>query len=750
MPSFCFLLLLQVSAVVLPEGIAPDALTLPHFPDRLHAFVWRNWQLVPPERMADTVGATPEQILDLGRSMGLDGPPTITEAQWRRSYISVIRRNWHLLPYDQLLTLLDWTAEEMAYTLREDDFLFVKLGNLKPRCEPLLYAEPDEAAKERAAQINRLVQETFPNGVAVPEEPLFHFVDELSEMPQDQQPGSNSNSAFDPRYCYSYFALYGDPFLNPETNPYPDGYLARLKQSGVNGVWLQGVLHKVVPFPWEPALSEQHEQRLENLRALVARLRAHGLGLYLYLNEPRSMPLAFFDAHHELRGVTEGDYAALCTSVPEVQQYLRASVAELCRAVPGLAGFFTITASENLTNCWSHHNGGACPRCGKRTPAAVITEVNALIRQGMHDAEHAGELIAWDWGWRDEWAVEAIDAFPRDVGFMSVSEWSIPIQRGGIDSVVGEYSISTIGPGPRATRHWAAARERGMKTLAKIQAGNTWEIAAVPYIPALFNVAEHAARLTEANVDGLMLGWTLGGYPSPNLEAVNETARGGSVEAVLQRVAERRYGAQASAVLRAWRIFSDAFSEYPYHGAVVYNAPQQQGPANLLWPEPTEYRATMVGFPYDDLDGWRGVYPVDVFIRQFEKMADGFDAGVGILREALGTSGEKRDALQQELNVAETVAIHFRSAANQARFTDARKYLTSDASPALLQVIEETLADELRLAVRLHGIQSRDSRIGFEATNHYFYVPLDLAEKVVNCRYLLDNWLPAQRNATVE
>ena len=49
--------------------------------------------------------------------------------------------------------------------------------------------------------------------------------------------------------------------------------------------------------------------------------------------------------------------ATLCTSVPEVQKYLVEAVAFICRAVPGLAGFFTITASESLTNCWSHRGG---------------------------------------------------------------------------------------------------------------------------------------------------------------------------------------------------------------------------------------------------------------------------------------------------------------------------------------------------------------------------------------------------------
>ena len=47
------------------------------------------------------------------------------------------------------------------------------------------------------------------------------------------------------------------------------------------------------------------------------------------------------------------------------------------------------------------------------------------------------------------------------------------------------------------------------------------------------------------------------------------------------------------------------------------------------------------------------------------------------------------------------------------------------------------LKDEIALARRLHGIQSGDSRIGFEASNQYYYVPVDLMEKVLNCRELL-------------
>jgi len=40
----------------LPRGSAPPPLDFPHFPNRLHAYVWRNRQLVPAERLAKAVG----------------------------------------------------------------------------------------------------------------------------------------------------------------------------------------------------------------------------------------------------------------------------------------------------------------------------------------------------------------------------------------------------------------------------------------------------------------------------------------------------------------------------------------------------------------------------------------------------------------------------------------------------------------------------------------------------------------------
>lgn len=706
---------------ILPAGSAPAALETPWFPSRLHAFVWRNWQLVPAQRLAEVVGGKAEDIVALGRSMGLEPVKPLSDAQWRRAHLTILRRNWHLLPYEQILHLLDWKAERLAYTLREDDFFFHKVGDLKPQCEPLIYSPPSEAQNTRAAEIATLVKQNFPNGHLEGEEPLFAFIDQFKTMPANAK-----TRTVDPdaplRIGYSYFAPCGDPLLDPALDPYPDGLLARLSAVGANAVWLHVELGHLAPLPW--AHDEHIESRREALRMLVKRAAAQGMRVFLYFNEPRSLPVKspVFDAHPEWRGVLEKDYNALCTSVPEVRAAIRDGVASLCKAVPELGGFFTITASENLTSCWSHGRGADCPRCKSRTASEVIAEVSTTIQEGIRAGGGRQRYIVWDWAWRDDWALDGIAKLPEGVTLQCVSEWSLPIERGGVKSAVGEYSISSIGPGPRALKHWEAAKQRGLRISAKIQCGNTWEMSSVPYIPVIDNIARHAQGLREAGVRDILLGWTLGGHPSPNIEVVSAILGGGTLEAY----AKQRHGSDHEAALTFWRGCSAAFREFPYNIGVVYNAPLQMGPANVLWPTPTKYHACMVGLPYDDLKTWRAIYPEQVFVQQLEKVAEGFEASLKTLRAVVK---QPSAALAEEMRFAEAAAIHFASVANQSCAVMARE-VKDNATLAQLANAEAVLA------LRLHALQSQDSRIGFEASNQYYYVPLDLIEKVINCHWM--------------
>src|SRR3990172_1952628 len=121
---------------VLPQGDARASIVSRHFPDRVHEFVWRNWNAVEPAKLAKILGASVQDITALAGSMGLHPDAKVPPEQRERGYITLIRRNWHLLPYEQLLELLEMTPERLAFTLRAEDFLWIKLGQLKPQCEP--------------------------------------------------------------------------------------------------------------------------------------------------------------------------------------------------------------------------------------------------------------------------------------------------------------------------------------------------------------------------------------------------------------------------------------------------------------------------------------------------------------------------------------------------------------------------------------------------------------------------------------
>jgi len=712
-------------------------LLTPYFPTRMHAFIWRNWESVSLDRIAKVLNTTSKNVNEAGLSMGL--PPHIKPGKEfvQRGYISLIRRNWHLISYNQLLTLLDWDSAHLDETLRDDDFLAHKVGGMKPDCSDVKFITPNTSTKKRCAEIKKIVEDNFGDELNVPQEKRFQFIKNLSEIDKNIEPVKISESAEeDPiRFVYSYFAPFGDPLLNPELDPFPEGLLQRLNKQGINGVWLHVTLHQLTSSKIFPELGADHETRLKNLRKLAKRTQKYGIKIYLYMNEPRGMPLSFFEGREDLMGVEKNGIGSLCTSVPIVNEWLKESLTNVFSEVPELGGVFTISGSENLTNCWSWQHGDKCPRCSKREPAVVIAEVNKTIAEGVWQGNPNAKVIVWDWGWPDgsawgknRWADDIIKLLPDNVYHMSVSEWSKPLNRGGIDAKVGEYSISVVGPGPRALHLWELAKKRNLKTIAKIQVNNTWELSAIPYLPVMNLVAEHIKNLQNENVDGLMLSWSLGGYPSPNIQLVKlmQDNPSNTISESLNEIATKRYGKKsAPEVLKAWEIF---------------------GVSNPFYKTPTGKAATMLGFSYDDLEHWRGIYPADILGSQFTKLANEWEKGLPHFEKAVElaeTPSQKTNAIE-DLRFATAGWIHYKSVANQIHFIMARDKILSGElsqkeSETEANIFNDVVNDEIDLAKQIYKISKEDSRIGFEASNHYYYFPLDFVEKVINCEYILDS-----------
>ena len=438
-----------------------------------------------------------------------------------------------------------------------------------------------------------------------------------------------------------------------------------------------------------------------------------------------------------MRGEAEGDFYALCTSTQEVKDYLYQSLKKLFEMVPDLAGFFTITMSENLTNCYSRLFGkeASCPRCKGRKPWEVVAEVNNLMAKGAHDANPNAKAISWAWGWSDEWAEKVIPLLTEGQILQCTSEEAMKFCIGGVEGSVLDYTMSLCGPGEKAKKMWKVAREHGMQMSAKVQMNNTWEMSVVPYIPVLDKVATHIEQLKEQGIQHLQVSWTLGGCPSPNLRLAEWLMENkGTLKDFLtdwlgENIAEGVFVAQQK--------LSNAFSHYPFYIGTLYYGPQNFGPMAPFFLEKTGYRATMVGYPYDDMEWWSGIYPEDVYEDEYRQLVEGWRDG---LADLLIYKGKNKE-LDEMILMAQAVLCQYESAYHHIQFVNRRNEMLGDVAVSADEKV--VLQDEMLRIVReemetvqtLIDLRLQDSRIGFESSNHYFYTLQDLKEKMINLAY---------------
>ncbi len=675
--------------------------SLPHFPNRMLAFIFRAYEYVPAEKIAEILNTNKENIHETAKMMGI--PDTAPGEIWlKKGYITIIRRLWHILSYRQLTKLLETDEQTLAFLLKEEDFLDIKLSD-KPDCHDLTWQELSPDEKRRCEEIKEIMKDVSLSG----REPFdFEYQPPKLEF--------SGKETFETRIIYAFSGLYQHAFDVDSHTFCPDSQLAAYQALGINGIWTQGVLSQLTEFPFEPSLSEGYEKRLERMREFTERLHEYGIKLYLYINEPRYMPLSFFEKYPDIKGHTIDEKACLCTSTEAVQNYIRDSIEAICRAVPLMGGFFTITRSENLTNCYSHTDKAtnACPRCKNRTAGEVIGELHRIITEGAHKVNPDIKVFAWSWGW-NEANDDIIRNLPKDVVLLSQSELDVPFEIGGVKGNVLDYSMGHTGPGERAKREWQTAKECGLQTGAKVQINTTWEASTVPAIPVAPLVEEHIKGLKEEGVRHLLLSWTLGGYPGANIAA-----------AAKYFYEKCSFAPENSPTYEAQMQFSKAFQEFPFHISVLYEGPQNAGPSNLLYETPSSYEATMTCFAYDDLENWRGIYPVDIFQRQFEKLCSEWKKGLILLP----ADDDSETAL-----MAKACYCLYSSCLNQIRFIRARDEKRFSDAVTYAKA-------ELECAKEMLSLMNKNAAIGYEAANHYYFSKGQLAEKIINCKHIIEQF----------
>ncbi len=689
---------------------------LEHFPSRFHAAVFRMWETVSSERIAISLGVDEETIIRTAADMGL--PPQIHNAGWdERGYITTLRNLWHILPYDQLLLALDWDSNRLATVLANDDFLSLKLGSCKPYCEPVRPEPLSAEQTEMLQKIKQLVTAHFYD--------LFTGAAPFDFFGKDDSSAAPSLPEEDLRIIYSFCGLYSNVLDQDISISYPDSMLKKYQAAGVNAIWLPIVLYQLVPFPFDESYSVNYEKRRERLNQLIERADKYNIKIIAYLNEPRCMPLAFFDKHPELLGKVSHSrlYGALCTSNPCILEYLRNAVSELCRAVPGIYGFLTITASENLTHCKSTNVGTVCPRCADIPGSKLVADVICAIRDGIRAVDPKIKLIAWTWAWNlcmsDEEILECIRMLPKDIIIQSVSEGGKEFTVGGVSGKIRDYSMSIPGPSDFAKAQWKAALESGREVCAKVQVNCTWECSTVPTLPVYDLLREHMTALRKTGVKHLMLSWTLGGAPSFNLKVASECLSNPD-EARYDALLKSEYGEYAETVKAAAKGFSEAFREFPNSLRTLYYGPQNSGPANLLYAEPSGVNATMTCYAFDDIETWRDIYPLDVYVNQLKALSEKWG-------EALKLIDNMPDCEFKQMAYGGYAL--FRSSYLQTKFIIER-------DSGNKELLSQIVCEDEELALMMYGLMSKNPSFGYEAANHYYFNKGMLAEKLINCEYV--------------
>ncbi len=412
------------------------------------------------------------------------------------------------------------------------------------------------------------------------------------------------------RNCLTDF--YGDEIL-AESEKFDSAYFRSVRDGGFTAIWLRGQLRDLVTFDVAPHWDHRNGERMEALNGIVARGRENGVGVYLYVNEPKGFLKGdpIFDVYPDLKGpldpllnhasaVPETLAYAFCTQCEFTETYLAGGFERVFRQCPELAGVITITASEILSHCFSNvdernllnedfkYREVACSRCKDSTSVQTVIDVMEKIHRGIRAASATARIVAWNWSWgmyEESPQKQIINGLPKDVIVLC------DMQRGGsktvegIDLTVDEYSFSYLGPSPLFLETLKVTQEDDRELWAKIMLNVTHEFLMVPYLPLPFRLAKKVVAVRDLGSRGLMGCWNYGGDTTTWMAQLgsrvfrDEKFNNLSINGEVQKCAVAVYGEdRAPAAYAAWEEFDRAFEYFPFDLRFIYFGPHMHGP----------------------------------------------------------------------------------------------------------------------------------------------------------------------------
>ncbi len=563
--------------------------------------------------------------------------------------------------------------------------------------------------------------------------------------------------------------------LLDEVDYYPDGYLNRIAHDGVNALWLTIEFKDLCKTSLTPVVDPDRDRRLEKLRKTVAKCRRYGIQVFVFCIEPRVMdpdnPLLL--AHPELGSAPfSGTGRLFCPFSEAAQTYLYEAVYDIFSQVPHLGGLINISYGERSTTCLSAADENwrvACPICAEKAPGEILHASLSAMERGMHAANPNAKLISWLYVPGNGTGVMHSTAPFPDIARRTppgvICQYNFESDGAklqlGKKRHAGDYWLSYIGPSEIYTRIAQAAAEGGVELGAKLQACNSFEASTVPYIPVPGNLYQKYTAMRQLGVTSVMQCWYMGNMPSLMHRAAASVLPFApddlDEEAFLLELARRDWGpAHAARVVRAWRLFGEAYDNYPISNAFQYYGPINDG---IVWPlhlKPVHKNLSPVWKlefpPSGDRLGecFSGNHTMEEVLELCGRMSAIWQTGVDELL-ALAPVCAGNLERQRDLSVAQALSIQFRTGYNILRFYDMREKLLYDARAAraeLLTAMRDLVEEEIANATAMAALCESNPFLGFQAeAEGYTYFPAELRWRVERLHELLETEFVEAENA---
>ncbi len=528
----------------------------------------------------------------------------------------------------------------------------------------------------------------------------------------------------------------GDELLD-DIDYYPDEYLNRLAHDGTNGLWIYTSYKQLVPSDIIKEYGVDYEKRVAKLNRVIEKCRRYGIKVFAFMIEPAGLAEDLGRKYPEMVGYPRGGvyYHTICPNSKEAEEYCREAGRRLFTLCPGLAGFISITAGERTTSCASSPDFHRCPRCrGMKRGDILAKNIRNLFR-GMLEAKPDAECVSWTYGhrgWNDGDILDYVKGAPKDVYLMQNFDDRGFTEQLGRERQAMDYWLSYVGPSGLFEMTANAAKEEGKGLWAKMQICSSHEIATLPYVPSPAHVFGKVAGAFRLGVSGIMECWYFGNYPCFMSRAVGELAfchDFSDKDGYLRSLAARTYGeGVADAVMRAWRLFEEGYSQYPVNIMFSYYSPAHDGVVWELSLKPKNYSLSRSWLLLDKPDGDRigesllTGHTLDEAITLLSEMKKRYE---GAMRELEALRDEAGHELSDLLSVGEALLVLCRSTLNILTFYRLRDSLgTGEGEP------KETLASMRALVLaeigeteRMITLSTADARLGYhsEAEGYKFF-----------------------------